>query len=197
MITRQFNNDISQEASILGRSSYNATDPAVWITLISESEARTRAQALITQYQSLPPSKLPQLYGIPFSVKDSIDISNLPTTPRMSFLHLQSQYHRVRNQPPSHRRGHSHWQNEPRPIRYRHNRSALTTRHSSLRVRSRVHMRWQLLGLRRQRGGQPCQFRYIHRHGWINTCSRVPQRARRAETNTRYGEYDRPVPCVQ
>ncbi|KAK5383785.1 hypothetical protein LTS13_001977 [Exophiala xenobiotica] len=56
----------------------NYPDKAVWITLIPESEALTRARRLESQY--LDPSSRPSLYGIPFSVKDSIDIADLPTT---------------------------------------------------------------------------------------------------------------------
>ena len=56
-------------------SSYH--DKAVWIHLIPESEALAHAQELIKKYSSGP---LPPLFGIPFSVKDSIDISGLLTT---------------------------------------------------------------------------------------------------------------------
>jgi allophanate hydrolase len=58
-------------------SSYH--DKAVWIYLIPESEALSRAEALVKTYSNgkLP---LPPLFGIPFSVKDSIDIKDLPTT---------------------------------------------------------------------------------------------------------------------
>lgn len=52
-------------------------DKAVWIRLIPESEALTRAEELLEKYHSKP---LPPLFGIPFSVKDSIDIAGHPTT---------------------------------------------------------------------------------------------------------------------
>ncbi|KFA71201.1 hypothetical protein S40288_03853 [Stachybotrys chartarum IBT 40288] len=54
------------------------TDKAVWITLVPESEALESAQQLAKQYPD--PTSRPPLYGIPFSVKDSIDIAGLPTT---------------------------------------------------------------------------------------------------------------------
>lgn len=53
-------------------------DQAIWITLIPKSDALTRARRLESQYPD--PSSRPSLYGIPFSVKDSIDIADLPTT---------------------------------------------------------------------------------------------------------------------
>jgi allophanate hydrolase len=52
-------------------------DKAVWIHLIPESEALIRAEELLEKYHSKP---LPPLFGIPFSVKDSIDIAGHPTT---------------------------------------------------------------------------------------------------------------------
>ncbi|EXJ73459.1 uncharacterized protein A1O5_03220 [Cladophialophora psammophila CBS 110553] len=60
-------------------SSYHDHDPAVWIYLIPQSEALNRAEELVDKYyrSDLP---LPPLFGVPFSVKDSIDISSLPTT---------------------------------------------------------------------------------------------------------------------
>jgi allophanate hydrolase len=58
-------------------SSYH--DKAIWIYLIPESEVMSRTEALVNTYRNgrLP---LPPLFGIPFSVKDSIDIKGLPTT---------------------------------------------------------------------------------------------------------------------
>ncbi|PMD13844.1 putative glutamyl-tRNA amidotransferase subunit A [Hyaloscypha hepaticicola] len=52
-------------------------DKAVWIHLIPEAKSLIRAQELIQSHQSKP---LPPLFGIPFSVKDSVDIARLPTT---------------------------------------------------------------------------------------------------------------------
>jgi allophanate hydrolase len=49
-------------------------DKAVWITLVSEAEALKRAGELELQQDR------PALYGIPFSVKDSIDVAGMPTT---------------------------------------------------------------------------------------------------------------------
>jgi allophanate hydrolase len=47
-------------------------DPAIFITLRNEADARTEARAL--KDTSLP------LYGVPFAVKDNIDVAGLPTT---------------------------------------------------------------------------------------------------------------------
>ncbi|OIW22776.1 amidase signature enzyme [Coniochaeta ligniaria NRRL 30616] len=53
-------------------------DKAVWITLLSRDHAIADAERLTQLHANDKP--LPPLYGIPFSVKDSIDIAGYPTT---------------------------------------------------------------------------------------------------------------------
>jgi allophanate hydrolase len=54
-------------------------DKAVWIYLVPESEAVRYAEGLVEKYQHSK-SQLPPLFGVPFSVKDSIDVAGLQTT---------------------------------------------------------------------------------------------------------------------
>ncbi|KAH8895897.1 glutamyl-tRNA amidotransferase subunit A [Thozetella sp. PMI_491] len=56
---------------------YQAIDPAVWIHLESREKCLEAAATLASKYAGKP---LPPLYGIPFSVKDTIDVSGIPTT---------------------------------------------------------------------------------------------------------------------
>jgi allophanate hydrolase len=57
---------------------YKKVDPAVWIQLEPRAkalDAATKLSARFSERDALPP-----LFGIPFSVKDSIDVAGIPTT---------------------------------------------------------------------------------------------------------------------
>ncbi|KAK3319512.1 glutamyl-tRNA amidotransferase subunit A [Cercophora scortea] len=56
---------------------YQLIDPAVWIQLETRENVLKAAESLVSKYANKP---LPPLYGIPFSVKDTIDVANIPTT---------------------------------------------------------------------------------------------------------------------
>jgi hypothetical protein len=53
-------------------------DPAVWLHVFSQTETLDRARKLLKTYPD-PTARHP-LFGIPFSIKDSIDIKGLRTT---------------------------------------------------------------------------------------------------------------------
>ena len=55
---------------------YQKVDPAVWIKLESRETVIAAAKKLAT----IDRSRLPTLYGVPFSVKDSIDVQGVETT---------------------------------------------------------------------------------------------------------------------
>ncbi|KAK4184211.1 putative hydrolase [Podospora australis] len=56
---------------------YREVDPAVWIHLETRESVVQQTEELIAFYKGKP---LPPLYGVPFSVKDTIDVSDVPTT---------------------------------------------------------------------------------------------------------------------
>ncbi|KAL3420885.1 urea carboxylase [Phlyctema vagabunda] len=66
---------------------YKATQPSVWLHLQPISEVMRVANELLIRWPD--PSKRPPLWGVPFSVKDSFDISQIPTTvgcPPLAFV---------------------------------------------------------------------------------------------------------------
>ena len=52
-------------------------EDAVWITLVSTGQALADAEALARRWEG---RALPPLYGVPFAVKDNVDVAGLPTT---------------------------------------------------------------------------------------------------------------------
>lgn len=69
---------------------YSALDPAVWIHRASKDSVFEQVRQLQSKWPN--PESLPPLYGVPFSVKDSIDIAGLPTTTACPPLaHIPSQ----------------------------------------------------------------------------------------------------------
>ncbi len=69
-------------------------DPALWISRVDETAIRQRSAALAAAAKADPGSiaRLP-LYGIPFAVKDNIDVAGMPTTaacPAFSYTPSQS-----------------------------------------------------------------------------------------------------------
>src|ERR1700740_812319 len=59
----------------------HSDDPAIWISRSSENSVRARARELDAEVAADPNAiaRLP-LFGIPFAVKDNIDVAGMPTT---------------------------------------------------------------------------------------------------------------------
>jgi allophanate hydrolase len=56
---------------------YKKIDPAVWISIQSRSEVLSAARTLSAKYAGKP---LPPLFGVPFGLKDNIDVGGVTTT---------------------------------------------------------------------------------------------------------------------
>jgi allophanate hydrolase len=56
---------------------YKAVDPAVWISIQPREQVLAAARSLSAKYSRKP---LPPLYGVPFALKDNIDVEGITTT---------------------------------------------------------------------------------------------------------------------
>ena len=70
-------NNLFRQNDLLGAiEEYKKIDPAVWITIQSREEVLEAAKALSAKYAGQP---LPPLFGVPFALKDNIDVEGIKT----------------------------------------------------------------------------------------------------------------------
>ena len=117
-------------------------DPAVFISLRARGGRHRRSQGVGGDGNADLP-----LYGVPFAVKDNIDVTGLPTTAACpAFAYRAGQGRDLRRAAAAGRR-HRHRQDQSRPVRHRPRRRALALRHAAQPVRSGAHSRRIELGL--------------------------------------------------
>ena len=123
-------------------------DPAIFITLRDEADARAEARALAAKGDTALP-----LYGVPFAVKDNIDVAGLPTTAACPAFAYTAKADatcvarlRAAGAIPDR-------QDQSRPVRHRPRRRALALRRAAQCVRREAHPRRIELGLGGRCGG--------------------------------------------
>jgi allophanate hydrolase len=129
-----------------------ANDPHhAWISRLPDAETLRRARA-----SKAGPGHLP-LYGIPFAIKDNIDLAGVPTTAGLPRLCLHpAECHRGAT--PDRRRRHPARQDQPGPVRHRPERHPLALWRLPQRLQPRLHLRRFQLRLRRGRGARAGSF---------------------------------------
>ena len=141
--------DVVEEA--LARIERRGAD-GVWIALAPRDRLLDDARALAQRRAA--GERLP-LYGLPFAVKDNIDVAGLPTTAACPAVRLPARGARAGGGAADRRRRAGRRQDQPRSVRDRPGRRPLALRHPPQPVRRALHRRrLQLrLGGRRSRRG--------------------------------------------
>ena len=91
-------------------------DLAIWIHLLNFDELHAQAQAIERRSEA---REILPLYGVPFAVKDNIDVAGFPTTRRLPRLSLHGRAVGKRRRPADRRRGDLCRQNEHGPVFHR------------------------------------------------------------------------------
>ena len=172
-------------AAIYDRLGAQPLEP-VWISVVPREKALSRARKL----ERDPVGPVRPLYGVPFAIKDNIDLAGLPTTaacPAYSFAPGRSAYV-VQALLDA---GHPRRQDEYGPVRYRPGGDSLTSRRLLQRVRFALHFGWLELGLGGGGSIGAGQFRAGHRHRGFGQGARGVQRISRLETHARPLKRDR------
>ena len=146
-----------------------------WITLVDEEDAIAKARA----------APRGRLYGIPFAVKDNIDVAGLPTTCACpEFAYVAERSATVVERLGAGRRDPDR-QDQSRSVRHRPERNPLALWHPGELVQSRLHCRRIELRLGGRRRGRPRVLRARHRHRGLGARARRLQQHRRAQADAR------------
>jgi hypothetical protein len=165
--------------------------PSTWITIFPKDSALARARKLEETFPD-PKTRHP-LFGIPFSVKDSIDVEGVETTaacPAYAYVAEKDapayaalieagcipigKVNLVRPifLSPLY---HPHIYIPAGPTSNRPRRHAIPLRPTLLRILTRLHLRRLFLRLLRLSRLQPSLVLTSHRHSWLWTCTRCVQ----------------------
>ena len=125
------------------------------------------------------------LWGMPFAVKDNIDVAGCPTTAACPAFAYQPEHGRLRRGAAPRGRGDPGGQDQPRPVRDRPRRGADALSRAAQRARSGAGAGRLVLGLGGRRRARHRALRARHRHGRVGAGAGGAQQHRRAEADPR------------
>ena len=158
----------------------------VWIHVLPLEDALRQLEA--AEGRRRAGAALP-LFGVPFAVKDNIDVAGHPTTAGCPAFAYKPETTATVVAPPAGGRGDPGGQDEPRPVRDRPHRHAIAVRRAVVRVRSGLHRGRLELRLGGGGGRAPGRLRARHRHRGLRTRARRLQRHRGAQAHAGLREH--------
>ena len=155
-------------------------DPAIWITRVPDDVVLAQARKL---QAAGPRGRL--LWGVPFAVKDNIDVTGLPTTAACPGFAYMAEIVRTGRAAFARRRRSADWQDEPRPVRDRPGRHAHALWHATQRVRPFAHSGRIIVRLGLCGGGRHRAVRRGHGYRRFRSRARCLRQHRRIEADGR------------
>ena len=155
-----------------------AGDPGIFISLVPEEEAVAAARAL----GPFDPQRQP-LWGVPFAIKDNIDLAGLPTTAACPAYRLPPGGERTGGGATGRGRRDPDRQDQSRPVRHRARRTAHALPGAAQPVRPGDRAGRFELGLGGRGRARPRDLRARHRHRGLGPRAGRAQQHRRAQAD--------------
>ena len=159
----------------------------IWITRL---DARAAARPTSRALEARDPDSLP-LYGVPFAIKDNIDLAGVPTTAGCPEFAYTPQRSATVVAAADRRRRDSARQDQPRPVRHRPQRHALAVRRVPQQFRSGLHRRRLQLRLGGRDRARSGELRARHRHRRLRARAGGVQQPGRAQADARAAQHAR------
>ena len=168
-------------------------DDGTWLSVVPRDQLLAAAEEI----EKRPGARTLPLYGVPFGVKDSIDVEGVPTTLSCPDYAYVASTDRTGGAPASRRGRALRRQDQPRPVRHRAERHPHPVHRAAQCLRRRNDLRRIEFRLGAGRRAGPGAVRRRDRHRGLGSGARRAQRRRRLQTVARPDQHRRPGPGLQ